>query len=278
MMFKDAIFIPDVIKKSLVKGDAFDAIMRMQGKAFRDVTGRKTIQVNLGGESYFIKQHFGVGWAEIFKSFLSFKKPILGALTEVNAIQKLDEIGIATTPLVGYGVKGGNPATQQSFIITKDLGEITSLEDLCADWKTNPPDAHFKRRLVIAVAGLARKLHQNGLTHRDFYICHLCLDVQALKQDQIKMYLVDLHRMLIHRRASIGDSMKDIAALYFSTMDAGLTTRDYLRFKRYYADGFDGVNSGFWQNVSARASKLYIKLHSDKFQKRLAAEKAAVEK
>lgn len=273
----DKIQLPENIR-SFFGQDAFADIMRLQGDVYRDVPGRRTMRVDLGSGSYFVKQHFGVGWAEIFKSFLSFKKPILGAITEVNAIQKLDEIGIATTPLIGYGVKGDNPATQQSFIITKDLGEITSLEDLCADWKTNPPDAHFKRRLVIAVADLARKLHQNGLTHRDFYICHLCLDVQALKQNQIKMYLVDLHRMLIHRHASIGDSMKDIAALYFSTMDAGLTARDYLRFKRYYAEGFDGINSSFWQNVSARANKLYIKLHSDKFQKRLAVEKAAVEK
>ena len=273
----DKIQLPENIR-SFFGQDAFADIMRLQGDVYRDVPGRRTMRVDLGNSSYFVKQHFGVGWAEIFKSFLSFKKPILGAVTEVNAIQKLDAIGIATTPLVGYGVKGENPATQQSFLITKDLGEITSLEDLCADWKANPPDAHFKRRLVIAVADLARKLHRNGLTHRDFYICHLCLDVQALKQDQIKMYLVDLHRMLIHPRASIGDSMKDIAALYFSTMDAGLTTRDYLRFKRYYAKDFDGVSSSFWQNVLARGNKLYTKLHSDKFQKRLAAEKAALDK
>lgn len=269
--------LPDDIR-SLFGQDAFAEIMQLQGRVYRDVTGRRTVQVKLGNNSYFVKQHFGIGWAEIFKSFLSFKKPILGALTEVKAIQKLGEIGIATTSLVGYGVQGGNPATQQSFVITKDLGDIISLEDLCADWKSNRPDAHFKRCLVIAVADLARKLHRNGLNHRDFYICHLCLDAQALKQNQIKIYLIDLHRMLIHQRPSLGDSMKDIAALYFSSMDAGFTARDYLRFKRYYADGFDEVTPSFWQNVSARANKLYTKFHSDKFQKRLVAEKAALEK
>lgn len=258
--------------------DAFAEIMQLQGRVYRDVAGRRTIQVTLGNDSYFVKQHFGVGWGEIFKSFLSFKKPILGALTEVNAIQKLDEIGIATTPLVGYGVKGNNPATQQSFIMTRDLGNIFSLEDLCADWKTNPPDAHFKRSLVIAVANLARKLHQHGMNHRDFYLCHLCLDVEALKQNEIQMYLVDLHRVLIHQHVSIGDSMKDIAALYFSSMDAGLTVRDYLRFKRYYTSGFNEVTPRFWQNVTARANKLYSKFHSDKFQKRLAAEKSIFQK
>lgn len=254
--------------------DVFDNVMQMHGRVYRDVQGRRTVQVMFGGDSYFIKQHFGVGWKEIFKSFISFKIPILGALTEVNAIKKLGEIGVATTPLVGYGVKGFNPATQQSFIVTKDLGDIISLEDLCASWKVNPPEASFKRRLIIAVAELAQNLHKNGLNHRDFYLCHLCLDAQALKQDQIKIYLIDLHRMLISAKPALKATMKDIAGLYFSSMDAELTTRDYLRFKHHYAKGFSEITASFWMDISSRANKLYAKFHSEKFQNKLVAERA----
>ncbi|HEY0843049.1 lipopolysaccharide core heptose(I) kinase RfaP [Methylotenera sp.] len=268
--------LPAFISKFL-GADAFAQVMQLQGRVYRNVTGRRTVQVQFGDESYFVKQHFGVGWKEIFKSFLSFKVPILGALTEVSAIQKLNEIGIETTPLVGYGVRGCNPATQQSFIITKDLGDIISLEDLCATWKGNPPDVRFKKRLIIAVAELARKLHKNGLNHRDFYLCHLCLDAQALQRNQIKLYLIDLHRMQIRAQPALKLVMKDIAGLYFSSMDVGLTARDYLRFKRHYAVDFDGVSLGFWQSVAARADKLYAKFHSDKFQKRLQQEHAEVD-
>ena len=112
MWIKQYLSLPDTL---LIKhGDAFSYIMQMQGKAYRDVGIRKTIQVNIEGKSYFIKQHFGVGWREIFKNIFSFKRPILSAITEVDAIQKLVSIGIATTPFVGYGVKGANPATLQS--------------------------------------------------------------------------------------------------------------------------------------------------------------------
>jgi heptose I phosphotransferase len=263
--------------RHLLGVDAFAKIMQLQGQVYRDVAGRRTIQVNLEGASYFVKQHFGVGWREIIKSFFSLKKPILGALTEVRAIEKLSEIGIATTPLIGYGVKGCNPATQQSFVITQDLGDIISLEDLCADWNSNPPAANLKRRLIMAVAEVAAKLHKNGVNHRDFYICHLCLDAKALSVGEIKLYLIDLHRMLIHQNTSIRDNMKDIAALYFSSMDAGLTPRDYLRFKRYYSSDFISAPV-FWHDVENRANKLYAKFHSDKFQKRLVAEKAALKK
>ena len=273
MWIKQYLALPDTMRKKGV--DAFIYIMQMQGKAYRDVGIRKTIQVIIEGKSYFIKQHFGVGWREIFKNLFSFKQPILSAITEVNAIQKLEDIGIATTPLVGYGVKGKNPATLQSFIITEDLGNIISLEDLCADWKNNPPAEKFKRKIIIEVASIARKLHEYGINHRDFYLCHLCLDADLLAKNEIKFYLIDLHRVLIHKSISTSDNMKDIAALYFSSMGIGLTTRDLLRFKMHYLPESLLAN-GFWQAVESRANKLYKKFHSDKFQQRLAAEKSAI--
>lgn len=277
MKHAESIEMPAEIAQYLGEGDLFQQVMHMRGKVFRDVRGRKTIQVMLGDNSYFIKQHFGVGWAEIFKNLLTLRMPILGAKTEKLAIQKLDEIGIATTPLVAFGEQGSNPAKLQSFLITKDLGDIVSLEDLCADWKTNPPTAQFKRRLIIAVAQLARNLHGHGLNHRDFYMCHLCLDGAALKEKQIKLCLIDLHRMLSHKNSAVKDNIKDIAALYFSSMDMGFSARDYLRFKHYYAKGFMDEAS-FWQKVISRAHKLHAKFHSDKFQKRLVVEKAALKK
>ena len=250
--------------------DPFAEIMQMQGKVFRDVRGRKTIQVTLGDKSYFIKQHFGVGWGEIFKSYLSFKEPVLGAMTEVRAIQKLDEIGIPTTPLVGYGVQGNNPAKQQSFIITQDLGDITSLEDVCADWKTNSPDAQFKQQVMIKMAQLATKMHGAGLCHRDFYLCHLALKKAALAQGEVNLILIDLHRMMLNQTSGGGAVIKDIAGLIFSTMDCGFTDHDWALFKQHYLP----QTAHFWAKAETRANQLYAKYHSKKFQQRLDVEKS----
>lgn len=243
--------------------DAFEHIMSMQGQVFRDVPGRKTIRVQLGGQSYFIKQHFGVGWKEIFKNWLTARLPILGADTEWRAIRKLDELAIATTPAVAYASRGTNPAKQRSFVVTRDLGAILSLEDLCRDWATNPPTPRFKRRLIEAVAELARKLHDSGLNHRDFYICHFCLDEARLAEDEILLYLLDLHRVGIRDVIHPTARMKDIAALYFSAMDAGLHKRDYLRFIRHYRGSLRTLkeDASFWHKVERRARKLYHKFH-----------------
>jgi heptose I phosphotransferase len=252
--------IPPSIRDHLPAGDAFAHIMQLHGEVFRDVVGRQTIRVTLGGNSYFVKQHFGVGWGEIFKNLLTGRLPILGAETEWRAIHRLDDLGIPTTPAVAYACRGRNPARQQSFIITKDLGDIISLETLCAAWKTNPPDPAFKRRLILAVAEIARKLHDNGLNHRDFYICHLCLDRTRLQHGEILLYLIDLHRVGIRDTIRPTARMKDIAALYFSALDIGLTRRDCLRFIRHYRDTLRSEQK-FWRQVDIRARKLYDKFH-----------------
>lgn len=256
---------PHWLQQAFAGQDLFDALMRLRGEVFRDVPGRKTMRVEVAGRACFVKQHFGVGWGEICKNLLSLKWPVLTARTEWRAIERLERLGIATTPALACGVRGWNPAWLQSFLLTADLGDIISLETLCADWPQRPPAVAFKRRLLIAVATLARRLHEGGMNHRDFYICHLCLDNARLRQGEIHLYLIDLHRVGVRPRIRPIDRMKDMAALYFSSMDIGLTQRDHLRFLRHYHGrrlrAVLREEAPFWQRVAARAVKLYVKFH-----------------
>ena len=151
---------------------SFDQVMAVQGEIFRDVAGRRTLRFIRGQASYFIKTHTGVGWREIFKNLSQGKLPVLGAGNEYKAIRKLEALGIETMTIAGFGERGFNPARKQSFIITEALQNTISLEQLCMDWSEHKPDLAFKRALLIKVAEIARQLHENGVNHRDFYICH----------------------------------------------------------------------------------------------------------
>lgn len=269
----EQMMIPTFIQEHQHGDDAFDWLMQMDGKAYRLVKGRKTIQVSINARSYFIKQHFGVGWREIIKSLLSLKKPVLSALTEVYAIKKLVDIGIPTTPLVAYGQRGLNPAKIQSFVMTEDLGDIISLEALCADWADNPPPAAFKEMLIIELAKLSATLHGAGLCHRDYYLCHFVLKKETFQQGQLDLILIDLHRMLQNQASDSQAVMKDIAALMFSARDCGFVTEDWALFKAHYLP----QSAAFWDKVEMRANKMYEKFHSQKFQQRLTAEKSALQ-
>ena len=272
---------PENIKLHISNSDVFAGFMQLSGRVFRDVPGRKTMQISfnianndIGGatKSYFIKQHFGVGWGEITKNLMIGKKPIISAMTEVKAIQKLTEIGIATTPLVAYGQRGSSPASLQSFVLTEDLGDIVSLEDICADASTYPLTAESKQLMLKAVANLATKLHAAGLVHRDFYFCHFALNRQNAESNQYDLYLVDLHRMLLNQAPSGNAVMKDIAGFYFSALQNGFNADDLDLFKQHYLKQSDA----FWAQVNKRASQLFNKYNSAKLTQQRAQQKPFV--
>ncbi len=166
-----------------VAADPFDTIMQLDGELYRDVARRRTLRFEVGGRRYFLKAHYGVGWKEIFKNLLQLRLPVLGARNEWLAIQRLEQLGVETMTLVGYGERGSNPATRQSFVITEALEETESLEDFCGAWEQDPPvtkaGIRLKRELITRIARISRLMHTHGINHRDYYICHFLLDVSA---------------------------------------------------------------------------------------------------
>lgn len=234
----------------------FSAVMSQQGEIYRALENRATKRFVANETTYFVKQHFGIGWKEIIKNLLQLRLPIISAKSEWRAIQKLTALKIPVPCIAGFGQKGINPAHQQSFIITKALTDTINLEDLSRHWKTTLPSFAFKRSLILEIARIARIMHQAGINHRDFYICHF-LFAQTLG----KIYLLDLHRAQVRKRVPKRWQIKDLAGLYFSSKDIGLTKRDLWRFMREYQqkDLRRIVNSEMtlWTDVATRGEELY---------------------
>ena len=249
--------------------DIFDHIMQLDGELFRDMADRRTLRFTLNDKRYFLKAHYGVGWREIFKNLLQLRLPVLGARNEWQAIKKLEQLGVDTMRVVAYGERGRNPARRESFIVTEALEETESLEDFCTGWDKQPPVGRaalrLKRALITRVASIARAMHTHGMNHRDFYICHLLLDVSRdvlrVDPDTLTLSLIDLHRAQLRNRTPRRWVIKDIGALYFSAMRIGLTRRDLFRFMTVYRDttlretlATDGK---FWSRCRLRATSLY---------------------
>lgn len=232
----------------------FDEVMQLHGEVYRELEGRRTQRI----QNYFIKQHFGVGWKEIFKNLLQLRWPILGAKNEWLAISQLKNLNIAVQEVVGYGSRGVNPATQQSFLITRQLPESISLEDFCKNWKTQKPAFKLKLGLLKEVARITRVMHENGMNHRDCYLCHF-----LFAQSTNILYLIDLHRAQIRKRTPQRWIVKDLSGLYFSSKDSGLTQRDLFRFMKYYRAKplreLLNQEENFWQKVKKRGDQLYQK-------------------
>lgn len=237
---------------------SFDAFMTLKGDCVRQQKGRYTKQVSIGDQTYFIKQHTGVGWKEIFKNLLQLRWPVISAKTEKRALDKLQSLGVRVPAVAAFGQRGINPARIQSFILLEALTSVISLEDLCKTWLASPPPFAFKQALLQEVACIARTLHENGVNHRDFYICHFLLQQPMAP---LKLYLIDLHRAQIHTEMPVRWRIKDLAALYFSSKDIGLTQRDLIRFiECYTGQRFRDIwqtSKHFWLKVKMRGEQLY---------------------
>jgi lipopolysaccharide core heptose(I) kinase len=232
---------------------------------YRSKEGRKTLRFLRGGRSYFLKLHSGVGWREIFKNLLQLRLPVLSANNEFRAVQALTAIGVDTMTVAAYAESGSNPASRRSMIVTDDLVGTVSLEDFCAEWAQVPPAQSTRLRILCKLADSAGRMHRAGINHRDFYICHFHLDEQSLDETTLRCHLIDLHRAQIRRRTPRRWQEKDLAGLYFSALDCGLTRRDLLRFMSRYSEG--GLHQAFgadrflWQAVERKAARLYRREH-----------------
>ena len=252
---------PDLESLFSASGDPFAVVASLEGERYRDMPGRRTLRFDYGGRSYFLKFHYGVGWREIFKNLLTLRPPVLGAGNEYAAIRRLEALGVDTLSIAAFARAGFNPARQRSFIITDELPSALTLEDLCRDWSSRPPPLRAKRHLIRQVARISRILHGNGINHRDYYLCHFHIDEASFGREHPTLWLIDLHRAQLRSSTPYRWRLKDVAGLYFSALDIGLTRGDRLAFMAEYS-GLSARETlcrqgRFWERVDSKARRLY---------------------
>ncbi len=250
---------------------AFDELMACEGEKFRHVKTRRTLKFERGGKNYFIKIHRAIGWREVLKNWLGFKRPVTSARMEWEAIDRLQELGVSTLNVVGRGIRGKAPAQEESFVITEALEGMISLEQLTQNWSGLPVETRraLKRELIRQVATIARTIHRNGLNHRDFYLCHFLVKDRDWSQWQptepLTLHLIDLHRM--QRRSSVPKRwwVKDVTGVLFSALDCDLTRNDLLRFSKIYWDcpvrELLEDKQGVLRKIHQKARNLYVSIH-----------------
>jgi len=245
--------------------------------------GRRTVSFSHNGRRYYLKIHDGVGWKEIGKNLTSLRLPVLGAENEWRGVHHLhrqtllQNLGLDTLEIAGYGTRKrhlakvlNDPARRQSLIVTDEIPQAKSLEELCAEWgwersvpKTSQ-EIRLKHWLIKQLAQTARILHDSGANHRDFYLSHFLLHrtekTGLPSPENCRIFLIDLHRMRVHKpplrawiRAVVQDvllkrqrprtpqsetpsgwKMRDVSGLHYSSRKLGLTRSDLIRFMSTY--------------------------------------------
>ena len=256
------LYLRDDMRAAWAGRDAFEVVRGLKGQTYRLVKNRRTVRFVEGDAAYFAKMHDAVGWAEILKELCNLKWPVMGARNEYAACRYLEARGIKAPRVAAFGQRGRNPARARSFVVCDALDGYVSLEDITDAWPTHPPVPALRRRLVYAIADLARSLHGAGVNHRDFYICHIWANTAALSRGEVELAIIDLHRAQVRPRVPRRWVLRDLAALMFSTAHLGLSRNDYLLFlARYTGQPLRSVlreDAAFLRRVRRRADRLLV--------------------
>lgn len=230
--------------------DVFHYLLNLEGdRVYRALENRRTQSFVQAGRIYYIKQHYGIGWREIFKNLLQGKLPILGANSEYLALKKLALLNIPAPRVLAFGKTGWNPATQKSFIVTAALEGFESLEYM--DFSALTPSK--RRQLIQQMAEISRKIHEAGINHRDFYLCHFWK-----KGDEL--CVIDWHRAQCRQHVPPRWRLKDLSGLYFSCLDLTLSRKDFYRFlKTYFQQALRKIfqdHQSLLKNIDRKARQL----------------------
>jgi len=200
----------------------------------RAIGNRSTARVVLPKEgrqeAFYLKRHRPARLRDRVKPLLHLSLPIVGARNEWEAILRFHAAGIPTMTPVAFG-----EFQSRSLVMTRDLGtDFTLLDWLNGDRSSDNPEQYaaelrLKRDITRHVAQIARRMHDGGLHHQDFYLNHLlCCGAPA----GLDIRVIDLGRVRRRDRLSQRWIIKDLAQLDFSARRLSCSER--LRFLRLY--------------------------------------------
>lgn len=231
--------------------DVFAQVRQLQGQVVRKMPDRLTQRFELNGRSYYCKWHRGVGWWEIVKNLLQWRLPVLGARDEWRALNKLRALQIPSLTPLAYGEQKCGAAKRQSFLVTRELQDVMQLDDFV---KQRKPSIKLKRLLIAEVARITRELHTAGINHRDLYLCHFMLREKTLNQRLAQnlapeLFVIDLHRAQLRVEVPRRWLIKDLGALYFSSLDLQLSRGDKHKFLAHYLDQRQSLSDATLNNL-----------------------------
>jgi len=196
--------------------------------------------------------------ANFFKTIRKFTRQRSSLVHEYLNLVRLREIGVPSiTPIAAGTRRKGFKC--ESFILTQDLGDTRKLEDYIPSEFSSPfskEQSVRKKTLIGKIAEITRRMHEGGINHRDFYLCHLHILLKA--EPWPKLFVIDLNRA--DRREHVGErwKVKDLAALNYSAPCEIFSKADRLRFLFLYleCDKLDKAKKDFIYKIVRKTEKI----------------------
>jgi heptose I phosphotransferase len=186
----------------------------------------------------YLKKHYVRTWLSRLRAALGIGPGETPARVEADNVRCLTAEGIDVMRVVAFGEKLHADGLCESFLLTEELAGYADLHAfLLRRFPSGGPRrgttaARDLDRLIRGVADVARRFHNAGYNHRDFYSCHFL--VKETSPGEFDIRLIDLQRVQHRRRFRRRWLVKDLAQLAWSAPRDRVTCRQRIAFMRHY--------------------------------------------
>jgi heptose I phosphotransferase len=227
--------LPPDLGETVMAIESSDRYHTKQGRS----TARVRFDSDYGTLSVYLKRHDRLPWRSRVAALLDPGGRHTPGAAEWSHLEAARKLGVRVPDAVAAGERIGPWGTLQSFLMVAELVGQRELNEVLPGLADRLPAGEFarlKRSLILEMAGIAARLHNARVFHKDFYLCHFFLDPDA--SPGRRLTVIDLHRLGRHRLTSPRWRWKDLGQLLYSTLGvAGIDDRDRLRFWMHYRRG-----------------------------------------
>lgn len=149
---------------------SLDIVFRLQGEHITRERISNVIRVEHEGIRYYVKRytHAGKGMRRFFG------KPRIQS--EWENLLWFASHGIATAPVVAYGMETRLGLFRRGALITQEIPDTTDLARLARNNDARLENRHWVEQISLQVATAMRVMHANGFIHNDFKWRNLLVD------------------------------------------------------------------------------------------------------
>ncbi|MEK1905602.1 MAG: lipopolysaccharide kinase InaA family protein [Pseudomonas sp.] len=154
-------------------------VFALEGKRLTRDPLSEVILIERDGVRYYVKRYWGAGKG--LRRYVG--RPRVKA--EWQNLKHFAKWGIATAPIVAYGLERKAGAFVRGALITRELERTQDLALLAKQADPRLRDRSWVERISRQLAGAARIMHKRGFTHNDLKWRNL------LVNDQAELFLID---------------------------------------------------------------------------------------
>ena len=234
---------------------SFDQLFNINGLVIRSGKNRETLEFIHNKKKYYIKRFKNGSIIDQALYRFGIKKFCNDAFNEYQAYAFLKDIGVLTPRLVCYGNEQ-KLLNNRTFVISEKINNFIQL-DTFLETKNSNCSLQQQTNIYSELVNMINKLHTNGIIHHDLYLCHFLMDLNSLKNNNIRFYLIDYHRL--EKKTSISNTLliKELGDLLFSIKYFGNHELFIQILNKNYCD-LEFLTSNF-KFIDRRANQLLTK-------------------